>query len=462
MRIKIPKIIILFVGYIFLFAILIAVSFTIYFKTSYKEKVLPNVYFYGENISGMKKTEVEKIVSDKENNLGDSIILKYEDKQVNISSLEEIGFVWDRDKTINLLMNIGRGKNILDNLYDQLLSLFYKVNVLFAYDLDKQKAEDFLEELAITINKDPVDGKLDIKNSKAVVFNLSEDGRKLFIKKSLIDLEKALAKGLSEVELTVKTLEAKNSSDIDELGIKELIAIGESDFSGSPANRVHNIKQGAQVFSGALIAPGREFSFITTLGEVSAKTGYLPELVIKEDKTIPEYGGGLCQVSTTFFRAAINAGFPIIERSAHAYRVSYYEPAGLDATIYEPKPDLIFINDSNKHVLIQTRVDGNKLYVDFYGSPDGREVIVYPPVIYNFIQPGEPIRIETEGLKPGEEKQIEAAHVGADTYFTRKIIYPNGETKEDRFDSHYIPWRAKFEVGKPEEDEEESIIELNN
>jgi len=462
MKIIIPKKPLIILGYIFLFLFLVAISFAVYFKTSYKDKVLPNVYFYGKNMGGMKRAEVERIVSEKSKNLKNFIMLKYKDKQVKIDDLSEIGFSWNKEKTVDYIMDTGRSRGIFNNFYNQILSLFYRVDIYMSYDFNERVAEQYLNELATTIDKEPIDGRLEIKNGKAVIFNLSSNGQKLLVGKSMIDLKEALISGAEEVELSVKQLEAKNSTDIERLGIKELFATGESNFYGSPPNRIHNIKQGAEVFDGVLIPPGEAFSFNKTLGEVSAATGYLPELVIKEDKTIPEYGGGLCQVSTTFFRAALNAGFPIIERSPHAYRVSYYEPAGLDATVYDPKPDLVFKNDSGHHILVQTRIEGYNLYIDFYGTKDGREVIVYPPIIYNFVQPGEPIRIETEELSSGEEKQIDTAHIGADAYFTRKIIYADGQVKEERFDSHYIPWRAKFLVGKDIEektkkDEGESI-----
>ena len=457
MTIVIPKRPLRILGYFILFTLLVAASFAVYFRTSYRDRVLPNVYFYGENVSGMAKDNLGKTISEKESILKNSVILKYEDKQIQIGNLSELGFSWDKEKTAGYILGIGRNDNWLNNFYNQILSLFYKVDVSFAYDIDENKTEQYLAELATTIDREPVDGKLEVKDGKAVVFNLSSNGKKLLVKKCLTDIKEALVKNRSEILLTVKEIEAKSSSDIRKMGIEEVIATGESNFSRSPLNRIHNVTQGAKIFNGVLIAPNETFSFNKALGEVSAKTGFLPEIVIKEDKNIPEYGGGLCQVSTTFFRAAIIAGFPIIERAAHAYRITYYDPAGMDATIYDPSPDLRFLNDSKYYILVQTRIEGSNLFVDFYSTPDGRKVEVGKPVIYNLVQPGEPIKIETDKLKPGEEKQIDSAHIGADAYFTRKIIYADGRIKEDRFSSHYVPWRAKFEVGVLPKDEQGNV-----
>ena len=117
------------------------------------------------------------------------------------------------------------------------------------------------------------------------------------------------------------------------------------------------------------------------LGEVDGEHGYLPELVIKHDKTEPEFGGGICQVSTTAFRAAIYSGLEITARRNHAYPVGYYNPQGMDSTVYIPKPDLRFKNDTPNYILIQTKIVGTELTFQFYGTSDGRKTTVIGPTI---------------------------------------------------------------------------------
>jgi vancomycin resistance protein YoaR len=185
------------------------------------------------------------------------------------------------------------------------------------------------------------------------------------------------------------------------------------------------------------------------------------ELVIKGDKTTPEYGGGLCQVGTTTFRVALNTGLPIIERRNHSYRVSYYEPAGTDATIYDPSPDLKFVNDTAGHILIQTKITGNTLRFEFWGTSDGRQVTQTKPEIYNITQPGPTKIVETQELAPGQKKCTESAHAGADTVFYRTITYMSGEKKEETWKSHYVPWQAVCLVGV-EKPAEPSITETES
>ena len=111
-------------------------------------------------------------------------------------------------------------------------------------------------------------------------------------------------------------------------------------------------------------------------------------MVIKKDKTVPEYGGGLCQVSTTAFRAAINTGLEITRRTAHAFPVVYYDPQGFDATIYPPWPDLRFINNTPSYVLVQTKINDYDLIFEFYGTNDGRKIEIDGPLQYDIKEDG--------------------------------------------------------------------------
>lgn len=232
-----------------------------------------------------------------------------------------------------------------------------------------EKVSGYIATIAARFDTEPQNAELGVSSGKAVITKEAHNGVEIAISESIEAVLLALNEGGTEVELKTELREAEISrKTLASLGLSKLISTGYSNFAGSPANRRHNIRTGASKFNGLLIKPGETFSFTENLGEVDAANGYLPELVIKENTTTPEYGGGLCQVSTTTFRAALNAGLPIVARKAHSYPVSYYRPYGTDATIYVPNPDLKFKNDTGKYILIQTRVVGNYLYFDFYGT----------------------------------------------------------------------------------------------
>ncbi len=233
---------------------------------------------------------------------------------------------------------------------------------------DEGLIEVYVKGLAGQINQVPANAQLGLQNNQVVIVAPEKEGYQLDEIKTLEQIL-GITKENRTIELAVAVNKAEIRSDnFAELGLTGLISTGWSNFAGSPTNRIHNVKTGASKFNGVLIKPNEDFSFNEALGPVEAYTGYLPELVILQDKTVPQYGGGLCQVSSTAFRAALNAGLPILERTMHAYPVSYYKPYGVDATIYIPKPDLVFNNNTGKYIFIQTRVEGTKLYFDFYGT----------------------------------------------------------------------------------------------
>ncbi|MEI7690269.1 MAG: VanW family protein [bacterium] len=233
---------------------------------------------------------------------------------------------------------------------------------------DEGLIKQYVRDLAGRINQIPANATLGLQNGQVVIVTSEKIGYQLNEDKALDQLIN-ITKDNRDIALVVETKKAEIRTDnFVELGLKELVSTGWSNFAGSPTNRIHNVKTGASKFNGVLIKPDEDFSFNKALGPVEAYTGYLPELVILQNKTVPQYGGGLCQVSSTAFRAALNAGLPILERTMHAYPVTYYKPYGVDATIYLPKPDLVFNNNTGKYIFIQTRIVGTKLYFDFYGT----------------------------------------------------------------------------------------------
>jgi vancomycin resistance protein YoaR len=257
-------------------------------------------------------------------------------------------------------------------------------NKVLGTTFNEQALKDYLIMLSPSINRNPADAQLTVQRNRVTDFILSQNGLKLEIEKNVFKLKENILAGNKEIELEVSIVPPKIATkDIDNLGIVSFLGKGVSNFAGSPNNRIHNIKIGAAKFHGLLMKPGEEFSFNTILGEIGPEQGYQKELVIKRTKTIPEYGGGLCQVSTTAFRTAINAGLSITERYPHAFPVVYYSPQGFDATVYPPHPDLRFINNTPSHLLIQTKVEGYYLTFEFYGTDDGRKIEIDGPHQYD-------------------------------------------------------------------------------
>ncbi len=257
----------------------------------------------------------------------------------------------------------------------------------------------------------------------------------------------ALRENTIELAVTV-TKPDVDARDAANFGIKELVSSGTSQFRGSAVNRIANIETAQESFDGVVIAPGATFSFIKHLAEIVEANGYEDAYVIFGDRTVLGPGGGVCQVSTTMFRAAFFAGFPIVERWEHAYRVGYYEPPkGLDAAVFVPTADLKFVNDTPNYILIEPVLDVQnlKLTFNFYGTKvEGREVKMTDPEVTNVV-PHPPAKyIDDPNLARGTTKQIDFAVDGEDVTLYREI-YQNGQLlNKEKFVSRYEPWQAVF------------------
>ncbi len=325
----------------------------------------------------------------------------------------------------------------------------------FDIKLDEQSVREYLaQEVAEKVEKAVENVKISVTPEGGYNFEgRPHNGQALEYDKAVVVMTEAINKGETEVDLPTVEIKAgvETSEELKELGIKKLLATGYTTYYGSPRNRMHNIAVGIQRYDGLLVKPGDSVSFNSHLGPVDARAGFKPELVIKGDETIPEYGGGLCQVSTTFYRAALYAGLPIEKRDPHSYAVSYYAQVGghgLDATIYpDAGKDVIFKNDSPGHILIQSYTDGAQAYFHFYGTDDGRTVEMEGPYLSNYHGPG-PTKIEeTDSLPPGVRKQVERAHTGFNATWYRTIKKDSEEMKET-IQSNYRAVQAKVLVGR--------------
>lgn len=327
-----------------------------------------------------------------------------------------------------------------------------------------------VEALAREINQAPRDARFRFNEGNLTPTVMSQEGRALDIDTTMQAIKtkfqqaaaqsrvhgnaspnsaslNALRANTIELAVTV-TKPDVDARDAANFGIQELVSSGTSQFRGSIPNRIKNIETAQASFDGVVIPPGATFSFIKYLSEIVEANGYEDAYVIFGDRTVLGPGGGVCQVSTTMFRAAFFAGFPITERWEHAYRVGYYEPPkGLDAAVFVPSADMKFVNDTPHYILIEAAFDVKNLRLtfNFYGTkPDGREVKMTEPEVTNKV-PHPPTKyIDDPTLPRGTTKQIDFAVDGEDVTLYREI-YQNGQlVSRQKFFSRYDPWQAVF------------------
>lgn len=330
-----------------------------------------------------------------------------------------------------------------DDLYAWVIAEKNKTGLALA--LDSGAVDRFFEEIATAINIQPVDAIFRMEGDRVIEFSGSQNGSELDEKGTYTDVLSYLwGTEEGDVQIATSIIEPDiSTASVNELGIREVLGIGISDFSGSPSNRVANILHGAAKLDGLLIPPGEEISLVEKLRPFTIADGYLPELVIKGDEITPEVGGGLCQIGTTTFRAAMNTGLEITERRNHSLVVNYYnDPSngnpGTDATLYEPRPDFRFRNDTTHHILLDTFVDLStyELVFTFWGTSDGRKGYYSPPEILSWNGYGATQYIETTDLAPGVTR-CQSPHPGATTSFDYIVERPGEDIFSHTYQSTY-------------------------
>ncbi|HVZ12394.1 MAG TPA: VanW family protein [Patescibacteria group bacterium] len=444
------------VGFV-LAGILLSSLVLFYFHYSYNDRVIPGVFVENVYVGEKTKAEVEKIFNEKNEKLGgNTFVFKNQDKIATLSA-KTLKVGYDVDLITSQTLSVGKTKNILSDVYIILSSYINGTFLTAPYTFDQNALASSLAPIQANIHKDPVDAEFNVQNNRVVAFKQSENGVDINfdnLNKELTGSIPHLATvdnpGITQFDIPIKiTPPNVTTEQANNLGIVEQIGVGHSTFYHSIPGRVHNVALATSRINGALVAPGEEFSFDKMLGDVSAYTGYQQAYVIQNGKTVLGDGGGVCQVSTTLFRALLNAGLPITERHAHAYRVGYYEqdePPGLDATTFVPTVDLKFRNDTGHYILIQGVADTTNLTMTFtlYGKSDGRVSQVSTPVISN-VAPAPPDLYQDDPTLPvGTVKQVDFAAPGAKSVFTRTVTRGGKTIINDTFVSVYKPWQAVY------------------
>ena len=320
--------------------------------------------------------------------------------------------------------------------------------------LSEHAFKELSDSISFEVNTPPRGRVVSMEGTRVTEFKIVGEGKEMDIEKFKYDLENSLFKNREDITVTVNVVGEKGN--IDKYGIVSLLGEGSSYFKGSAASRIHNIALSAKNTDGVLVAPGEVYSMNNFVGPIDAAHGFQPAYIIKGGRTVLGEGGGVCQTSTTLFRAILNSGLPIVARYPHAYRVGYYEqdmPVGFDAAVFQPSWDFKFKNDTKAYVLVHSYVstEESKITFKIYGTPDGRVVEISKPVITGQTPPPEPLYEDDPNLKKGVTVQVDFPACGATSVFTRTVKRGDEVLFTDTFSSKYQPWRAVFKVGTKED-----------
>lgn len=361
------------------------------------------------------------------------------------------------NQAIKSLMSWGERKLTLkqDNFEttlekNEMMSLFGLTNEV----IEEDQFKTLMARIQQQVETEPKDAVFLFENDEVKEFKPEVVGRVIDVFEFKQQLGQALIMADKE-ELVIPVILSYpkvKAGDINNLGIKEMVGQGKSTFFHSIPGRIFNVNLASSRINGTLVPPGEEFSFNRAVGDISRASGYQTAYIISGGKTVLGDGGGVCQVSTTLFRAALNAGLPITERKAHAYRVGYYEQdskPGIDATVYNPTADFKFLNNTENHILVQAKVDTTnlKMEINLYGTKDGRVASLSEPKIYGQSAPPATLYVDDPTLPVGQMRQIDWSAWGAKVSFNYKVVKGDETMFEKSFYSNYQPWQAIYLKG---------------
>lgn len=444
-----------YIFFVFLFVAISAIAGFAVLEARYEGRVYPNVFIGGIPFGGKMPEDIETYWRTQNEPYTWAVFeLQFGDAVATISGTDlELGY--DATLSATQAYVVGRSNFFFSNLF---IKLFRQPVYLTPYFRWKDDVLiNALSPLAARIDVPVQNALFQYDNGKVTAFRPSRDGKRVNVAEAKIRFAQSLAtiptapSRLVPIPVPVEIIKPSvTTENANSLGVKELIGRGYSEFRGSIPGRIHNIVLAANRLNGVLIKPGEILSFNDVVGDISAATGYQSAYIIKDGRTVLGDGGGVCQVSTTLFRAALAAGLPIVERRAHAYRVHYYEEGGykpgIDATVFAPSVDLKIKNDTAGYILIQTKTDTKNLTLTFelYGTDDGRRAEIFNHNVWNVVPPPPDLYQDDPTLPKGTTKQVDFAAWGASTSFQYKVTRGGEVLQDTKFVSNFRPWQAVY------------------
>ncbi|HDR7335284.1 TPA: VanW family protein [Bacillus anthracis] len=342
---------------------------------------LPNTTFEGISLDGKNKKDIQAIINQKITELDQKSLTYIFQNDKQTYTWKDLGINYKEKDIIDKIFKEQEGNAINRyKMWKQAENGELKRDYKLTPQLNTTAYESFMKDKYNETLKNPVNAELSIEGT-TVNISQSQNGEKID-KGKLTDLTKqAITSGTSDITLPVKLLKPERSTeDIQKMGIKEVIAEYSTPMAGRNGNQSFNVNKSANTLSGVIVAPDETFSFNGRVGVTDAAHGYKSAAVYSQGKVIQSAGGGVCQVSSTLYSAALRADLGIVSRSNHSMPVNYL-PLGQDAAVADYGPDLKFKNNTGNHIYIQAFSNGGSITTRIFGTNTSKNVEVSSQVI---------------------------------------------------------------------------------
>lgn len=419
-------------------------------ETKETDTIPQRVYFGDICVGGMTQDEAKAAVQEHMNEMLAQVITLQAGKNTIQVPVSQFGLTWRNPEIAAEAAGLGKSGNLITR-YKAMKDLENEDKVYeLAFDVDTQKAKEYIEAHAQELNTEAIDADVTRENGEFTVIPGSQ-GVTVNVEKSAEVLENYFNKewdgGSGTVELVADVVDPRGT-DEDFAKVKDLLGSFHTSYSTSGAGRCKNVENGASKIDGSVIYPGDSFSVYEAVSPFDAENGYELAGSYENGTTVETYGGGICQVSTTLYNAVIRAELDVTERYNHSMIVSYVDPSA-DAAIAGTYKDLKFVNNTDAPIYIEGYTSNKEIHFNIFGHetrPAGREVIFESETL-STTEPGVQYQVAS-GQPIGYISQTQSSHTGY-TAQLWKIVKVNGveESKEVFNKSTYKPSPRIIMVG---------------
>ena len=424
-----PRLIMVFL--ILVFMLVMVSGFAYGYLNTYvaapSDQIVEGVKIDNVDVGGMQREEALAKVKAKANKaLKQTVNLKYQDRNWEVS-LAKLGVGTDLDAALNEAAEVGHAGNIWDRYLETRTAKQKGKQLNLNYVVDKDRTSAIIAELTQELNTSPADAGISINERGEIVTTFDKPGTRINSEAAAQELESLLSKGVKEPlnqtwELSLSLVDKSPNitrEDLQSQKINELLATYTTRFQVSNVNRTYNVKVAAEAINHQVIKPGETFSFNKVVGPRSQEAGYREALIIQQNEFVPGLGGGVCQVSSTLYNAVLLADLQVVERSNHSLPVDYV-PAGRDATVAYGVLDLRFVNNTQGHLLLQTKVKGNSLTIQIYGDKSHKKEVELSSRVIARLEP-QVVKKPNPELEEGKEVVEQAGKAGLRVQVYRTI-----------------------------------------
>ena len=415
------------------------------------DKVITGVRAAGVPLADMdRKTAVQALEQVSSNIVDDEVNLFYGNRNWQVRS-DDLGLSMNSELMVDRAMQAGRNGTFLDKWREKRQVAANGLDIPVLLHMDRELMERYVDGLTTDLTAAPRDARFHVNNDDTITIIPAQDGLKVNYDVLATDLM-ALSKtrgSLAPVELQMSVVTPlRTTADVENMGLKGLLAVFGTSFDPSIRSRAYNIKVAAAALDGVLLTPGQEFSFNDVVGPRSSEAGYKNAPVIINNEFVDGLGGGVCQVSTTLYNAVLMANLEITSRTNHSLPVSYV-PKGRDATVVYQVVDFKFRNSYEDYLYIKCEVQAGNIKIKLYGNTDKHKQVEIHTQLTDTLEP-KIVYEKDPNLNNGEQVVKQEGSRGYKVTAER-IVWEHGTSlREPLPSSYYHPINRIIAIGTRE------------